>query len=173
MTEPFEVGKTYKIDHSRKGKFSLTVTSVSETWMTGIIVEGTANAMMDYNTKEAGEEITVRRTHVTIIPDKIKKKIKPKRGSINGAVRAKSQEVLGYEMTLSELRLIPYIGYLMMNEQRLDIRKVNDAEWKIIDKWKDKGFMTVNNIQEVTITKQFWDAISEIQWLCYVDIDRS
>lgn len=56
----FEVGKTYRVQHSRKGTFILLVTSKTDEWVTGTIMEGTAKAMLDYNVREAGEDITLR-----------------------------------------------------------------------------------------------------------------
>lgn len=64
MSVQVENGKTYKVHHSRKGKFVLMVSSQCEEWISGAIVSGTARAMMDYNIKEAGEEITVRKSHL-------------------------------------------------------------------------------------------------------------
>ena len=55
-----EVNKTYKVYHNRKGKFTMHVTSFDSTWVKGTIVDGKAGAMLKYNEKEKGEEITVR-----------------------------------------------------------------------------------------------------------------
>lgn len=63
MTE-MENGKTYKLNHLRKGEFVLSVISQDSTWVSGVIgviVSGKANAMLSYNVKETGEEITVRK----------------------------------------------------------------------------------------------------------------
>jgi hypothetical protein len=57
-----EVGKTYKVDHCRKGKFTMKVSHVDDEWVHGHIVEGVALALMDYNIKEASEKISVRRS---------------------------------------------------------------------------------------------------------------
>lgn len=65
MSVQVENGKTYNVHHSRKGKFVLLVSSQSEEWISGTIVSGTARAMMDYNIKEAGEEITVRKSFLS------------------------------------------------------------------------------------------------------------
>ena len=62
MSVQVENGKTYNVHYSRKGKFALLVSSQCEEWISGTIVSGTALAMMDYNIKEAGEEITVRKS---------------------------------------------------------------------------------------------------------------
>lgn len=56
-----KVGKTYKVQSSRKGTFTARITSVDQTWATGVIVSGKADAMLAYNEREQGEEVTVRR----------------------------------------------------------------------------------------------------------------
>lgn len=63
----FETGKIYKIKHSRKGVFSLRVTDQSDGWLKGEIVQGTANAILDYNIKETGEDIIVRKSFCTVL----------------------------------------------------------------------------------------------------------
>ena len=57
-----EVGKTYLINSQRKGTFFARLTNVNDEWATGIILVGHAHAMMEYNERDKGEEITVRRT---------------------------------------------------------------------------------------------------------------
>ena len=54
-------GQIYKVNHSRKGVFSLMVTNQDETWVTGLIVEGKASAMLEYNEREQFEDITIRK----------------------------------------------------------------------------------------------------------------
>ena len=55
-----EINRIYNVNHSRKGRFTMRVDNVNGEWVCGQIVDGTATAMMDYNVKEAGEDITVR-----------------------------------------------------------------------------------------------------------------
>lgn len=54
------IGASYDVVHTRKGRFRLRVTSVGDPWVTGVIEKGTAGAMLDYNVREEGEEITIR-----------------------------------------------------------------------------------------------------------------
>ncbi len=61
------VGKIYKVKHSRKGVFTIQVTSINETWVTGTIINGTADALLNENIRYEGEEITVRISFLTII----------------------------------------------------------------------------------------------------------
>jgi hypothetical protein len=58
-TEP-TVGGVYAVNHSRKGKFQMRVDRIDGEWVEGVIVSGTAQAMLDYNVRETGEDITVR-----------------------------------------------------------------------------------------------------------------
>lgn len=56
------LGKTYEVNHSRKGKFSIEILSQNDEWLTGIIKKGMAGAMLDYNEKGEGEKITIRKS---------------------------------------------------------------------------------------------------------------
>ena len=61
-TTEIEVGKPYKVVSQRKGTFTGIATSVNDEWVTVLITRGKAQAMLSYNEREAGEEITVRRS---------------------------------------------------------------------------------------------------------------
>ena len=54
-------GEIYKVNHSRKGVFNLMITTQDETWVTGLIVEGKAGAILEYNEREQFENITIRK----------------------------------------------------------------------------------------------------------------
>lgn len=56
------IGRTYLVNSQRKGTFMMRLVSQDDTWATGEIVAGKASAMMDYNKRERGEEVTVRRS---------------------------------------------------------------------------------------------------------------
>ena len=55
-----EAGKTYNVDHRRKGKFVLAVTYVGDEWVTGRLIAGKPHYLNHYNEKELGEVMTVR-----------------------------------------------------------------------------------------------------------------
>lgn len=57
-----EVGKTYLINSQRKGTFVAKLTHVDDEWATGLVVGGKAKAMLEYNERDIGEEVTVRRS---------------------------------------------------------------------------------------------------------------
>ncbi len=60
----FESLKRYRIKHSRKGTFEILVTDQNAEWLTGQITTGKANAMLSYNRKCPGDEITVRKRFI-------------------------------------------------------------------------------------------------------------
>lgn len=56
------VGKEYEVTHSRKGKFYMRINDIDNTWVHGVITGGRAGAMLEYNERFEGEEITVRKS---------------------------------------------------------------------------------------------------------------
>ena len=93
-----------------------------------------------------------------------------KRGQLTDRIKEKSKELLGYEMNVRELRLMPYIQYVMGNNQKLEINKINDEERKILRKWKKAGYAE-GGASGLRITREFWNIINEIIFLGYVDIN--
>lgn len=89
------------------------------------------------------------------------------RGALTNSIKAKSKELLGYEISLRELRLMPYIQFVMMNEQKIDPNKINQEERKILSAWRSKGYIE-GGVSGLAITKEFWDAVCEILFLGYV-----
>lgn len=55
-----EVGKIYKINHSRKGTFTAEITSTDSEWTTAVVVEGVADGISNNWTR--GEELSMRNT---------------------------------------------------------------------------------------------------------------
>ena len=60
------IGQTYIVNHTRKGKFAMRVTEQDDEWIVGVIVSGTANALIRDNVRGKGEEITVRKSLLTL-----------------------------------------------------------------------------------------------------------
>ena len=89
------------------------------------------------------------------------------RGHLTDAVQAKATELLGRPITVCELRLMPYIQYQMMNDQRLDPRKCNQDDRDVLETWRKEHHIE-GGASGLAITKAFWDAINEVLWLSYV-----
>ena len=62
------VGKLYELHHSRKGTLKVQVDAVNNEWVTCTIVDGVAKAVMSYDVKYEGDELTVRNTLSSWIP---------------------------------------------------------------------------------------------------------
>jgi hypothetical protein len=65
MTTELRIGATYRVNSSRKGIFTGVLKRVDDTWADVLITDGKAQAMLDYNEREAGETVTVRRSFCT------------------------------------------------------------------------------------------------------------
>lgn len=88
-------------------------------------------------------------------------------GQLNYRVQILAREFLGREMSVTELRLIPYVQYVMVNEQVIDIRKCNRADRNVLQLWREAGHIE-GGASGLAITKEFWDFMSEVLWLTYV-----
>ena len=91
------------------------------------------------------------------------------RGQLARRIKEKSQELLGYEICRRELRLMPYIIDVMMNNQRIEPNKVNSEERAIISKWREAGHIE-GGAGGLCITQGFWNILCEIVRLGYVDL---
>jgi hypothetical protein len=92
-----------------------------------------------------------------------------KRGQLTQRIKDKSKELLGYEITVRELRFMPFIIHTMMNSQKIDIQLINGEEREILKKWKEQGHI-VGGASFLGITEQFWNICCEIVRLGYVDL---
>lgn len=61
-----KIGENYSIKHDRKGEFVIKLLSHNDEWITGEILLGEAKAIMNYNIKLKGEEITMRKSFLKI-----------------------------------------------------------------------------------------------------------
>ncbi len=91
-----------------------------------------------------------------------------KRGMMTDEIKEKSKQLLGFEITQGELRLMAYIQYVMMNDQRIVPIRINESERTMLSRWRKQKFIT-GGASDMTMTKKFWDAMNEILWLGYVN----
>ena len=89
------------------------------------------------------------------------------RGMLTDEIKKKSVELLGYEITTQELRLMPYLIFCVTNDQNIEISKVNNEERKILMKWQEKGFVE-SPAAALAINKSFYDAANELIFIGYV-----
>lgn len=91
------------------------------------------------------------------------------RGQMTDAIRQLSRDLLGYEITVTELRLMPYIINVMMNNQVIDISKIMYDEHDVLIQWRAKGYIDDHN-GKLVITSDFWITCCSLVYLGYVDL---
>ena len=90
------------------------------------------------------------------------------RGMVTPLVTQTAKRLLNIDdIETDELRLMPYVQYVMMNEQKINPAKINSEDRKILSRWKQMGWIE-GGIFGLAITKEFWTAINEILWIAYV-----
>ena len=90
------------------------------------------------------------------------------RGKVTDEIRAKAKLLLGIDdISTTELRLMPYVQFVMVNNQKIEPNKINQEERDILSKWRKLGWIE-GGAAEMSISKEFWDAIHELLWLGYV-----
>jgi len=89
------------------------------------------------------------------------------RGILTKEVQEIAKKHIGREIDRTELHLIPYIQYVMVNTQRLDINKINQEERVVLRKWKDAGLVE-GGASGLQITEDFWNFMCETLWQSYV-----
>ncbi len=99
----------------------------------------------------------------------MKDKEKQSRGVLTKRIKEKSVELLGYEMDKIEFRLMPYLHYVMSNDQKIDIIRISEKEREILSKWRKTGYIE-GGASGLSITREFWDIMCEIVFLGYVDL---
>lgn len=92
------------------------------------------------------------------------------RGQLTQRVIDKSKELLDYEISVRELRLMPYLQNTMMDSQKINFAQLNGEEIAIIRKWSENGFVGIEDYK-LSMTKEFWDIINQILYLAYVDLN--
>ena len=94
------------------------------------------------------------------------------RGFLTTDVNEIAKIMIGRKLTgKTELRLIPYVHYVMVNDRKLDPRKVNQEEREILHKWKKEGHIE-GGASGLGVTKLFWDFMGEVLFLAYVGYDN-
>ena len=89
------------------------------------------------------------------------------RGVLTPEIQNVAQLHLGRHITTTELRLMAYVQYVMMNEQRLDIRKCNQEDREVLWRWREEEHIE-GGAYGLAITREFWDAMCAILWFGYV-----
>ena len=96
------------------------------------------------------------------------------RGSLTEKVNVIAEKRIARKLSLGELRLIPYVQYVLVNEQRLDRGRIRgDEERAIIQQWNEEKFMLGKvGSDRITVTKKFWNFMCEVLFETYVNYEK-
>ena len=64
-----------------------------------------------------------------------------------------------------------YLQYVMVNDQKIGIDKVDRADQGIIIAWRDEGYLAGTSLIKMEMTEEFWHIICEIIYWGYVAYD--
>ena len=73
-----------------------------------------------------------------------------------------------HNVTIDELRIMPYFQYCLMNSQSIDPAKISSEERAILSKWQKEGKITRSCTNGCSTTKEFWDFICNVLYDFYV-----
>lgn len=83
-------------------------------------------------------------------------------------IKALGEKLLGIDdFTVRHLRLLPYIQFVMMNNQVLEPNRINQEERVILAEFRTKGFIE-GGASGLAISEEFWNAMHQILWASYV-----
>jgi hypothetical protein len=93
-----------------------------------------------------------------------------KRGELTDELKQVWKESTGRDLTTTELRLVPYFQYVMLNDRKLDPAKMNGEERAIFQEWKAAGFVD-GGATGLRMTREFYDAACRLLWIGYATYD--
>lgn len=89
------------------------------------------------------------------------------RGEFTPKIQAAMEGFFGRQTSRAEFRLLPYIQYVMVNEQRIEIDKINPEERAILSTLRSEGHIE-GGASGLALTRDFWDFICNVVWMGYV-----
>jgi hypothetical protein len=89
------------------------------------------------------------------------------RGQLTPFIKQRMEEFLGRETDVVELQLMPYLAYVMVNDQRLRPNKINQEERTILTKLRKEGYVD-GGISGFAMSRDYWDFCQDILWFAYV-----
>jgi len=89
------------------------------------------------------------------------------RGQLTKDIQITAKLFLKREITVRELRLYPYLDYVMKNEQKIEPAHINAEERAILQTLRNEGHIE-GGASGLSMTKEFYDFINEVLWYSYV-----
>ncbi len=89
------------------------------------------------------------------------------RGALTDEIQQLANEFLGRPIATVELRLYPYLDYLMKNEQKINPQHINGVDRDTLQILREEGHIE-GGASGLSMTKEFYDYINQVLWYGYV-----
>lgn len=89
-------------------------------------------------------------------------------GELTPKVKTYMEGFLKRETDQFELRLIPYVQYIMVNEQVIEPKKISQPDRRILAKWREAGHIE-GGASGLSVTEEFWQFMCDVLKMAYVD----
>lgn len=93
----------------------------------------------------------------------------PENTKLKAALRLRYKTETGLDLDKTNLHLLPYVQYVMMNEQVFDRAKLSREESRIIKELREAGCLGIRNNGKFQCTDRFWTCMNEILFYTYVE----
>lgn len=90
------------------------------------------------------------------------------RGALTETVQQLARELMGREISIRELRMMPYIQFLCINSQNVDPNKIAAEERHVLTLWRNEGYIEGGAV-DLYVTKEFWNILHQILWEAYAN----
>ena len=67
------------------------------------------------------------------------------RGKLNTKIMEISKKFIGRIITIDELRLLPYLDYILKNGGDINRERINNEEYEILISFSEKQYITLND----------------------------
>jgi hypothetical protein len=99
------------------------------------------------------------------------------RGCLNDKIQDLAKKFLKREITTTELRLYPYLDYVMKNYQWIDPRKINSDDRTVMAQLRSENYIDYHTeVFEdkpaktyLNLTKEFYDYMCQVLWYGYIE----
>lgn len=100
--------------------------------------------------------------------------VKPKRGHVTESAAEYYRDTFHRELTQDELRLMPYMQYVVMNEGLIERSKVNDKELRIITDLITMRLIATERVHgkvgayRLGVTEKYWQGMCNVLAMTYL-----
>lgn len=100
--------------------------------------------------------------------------VEPKRGVLTDEAIAYWKEATQRTLTVTELRLLPFIQYSVMNGGNFEGRRINKEEMKVIRSLQVNTWLVCRRIPSqpgwyrIGVSRAFWERMNELLLMTYV-----